>query len=40
MQVLVHFFNGSASERDYNRTLVVGVLSSGQSFASPFVDPV
>ncbi|KAG2426055.1 hypothetical protein HXX76_013245 [Chlamydomonas incerta] len=39
-KVLVHFFNGSASERDYNRTLLVGVLGSGQSFTSPYVDPV
>eukprot|EP00198_Chlamydomonas_reinhardtii_P011174 XP_001700511.1 predicted protein [Chlamydomonas reinhardtii] len=38
-KVLVHFFNGSASERDYNRTLLVGVLGAGQAFTSPFLNP-
>ncbi|KXZ53666.1 hypothetical protein GPECTOR_6g583 [Gonium pectorale] len=37
-RVFVHAFNGTASERDWNRTLLLAVLSSGGIYTGPFVD--
>ncbi|GLI70447.1 hypothetical protein VaNZ11_015360 [Volvox africanus] len=37
-QVFVHQFNGTASERDYNRTLLVATLVTNGVYTSPFVD--
>ncbi|GIL41982.1 hypothetical protein Vafri_48 [Volvox africanus] len=37
-QVFVHQFNGTATERDYNRTLLVATLVTNGVYTSPFVD--
>ncbi|GIL99793.1 hypothetical protein Vretimale_4769, partial [Volvox reticuliferus] len=37
-KVFVHQFNGTASERDYNRTLLVATLTTNAVYISPFLD--